>query len=102
LTGSWLELEGKVAIVTGGASGIGSLITKEFLNNGATVVVSDLNVEEGQQNDGSYYVNCDVTKKESVDQMVAKTIELFGKVDILVNNAGVNLPSVFPPLRRLW
>jgi len=91
---SWLELEGKVAIVTGGASGIGLHIAKELLNNGTTVVVSDLNVEEGKQADGTYFIKCDVTKKESVDQMIAKTVELFGSVDILVNNAGVNLPRL--------
>lgn len=94
MSNSWLELEGKVAIVTGGASGIGLHIAKELLNNGATVVVSDLNVEEGKQADGTYFIKCDVTKKESVDNMVAKTVELFGSVDILVNNAGVNLPRL--------
>ncbi|KAA9029998.1 SDR family oxidoreductase [Niallia endozanthoxylica] len=94
MSNSWLELEGKVAIVTGGASGIGLHIAKELLNNGATVVVSDLNVEEGKQADGIYFIKCDVTKKESVDNMVARTVELFGSVDILVNNAGVNLPRL--------
>ncbi len=91
---SWLELEGKTAIVTGGASGIGLHIAKELLKNGANVVISDLNVEEGQKEDGSYHVKCDVTKKESVDRMVAKTAELYGSVDILVNNAGINLPRL--------
>jgi sorbitol-6-phosphate 2-dehydrogenase len=90
----WLGLEGKVAIVTGGASGIGLHIAKELNNNGAKVVVSDLNVDEGQQADGTYFVKCDVTKKESVDTMVAKTVKLFGSVDILVNNAGVNVPRL--------
>lgn len=91
---SWLDLEGKVAIVTGGASGIGLHIAKGLIMNGAKVVVSDLNVEEGLQEDGSYFIKCDVTKKESVDEMVAKTVEFFGSVDILVNNAGVNLPRL--------
>jgi sorbitol-6-phosphate 2-dehydrogenase len=91
---SYLELEGKVAIVTGGASGIGLHIAKELINNGAKVVVSDLNVDEGKQEDGFYFIKCDVTKKESVDNMVAKTLEMFGSVDILVNNAGVNLPRL--------
>ncbi|MDQ1000599.1 sorbitol-6-phosphate 2-dehydrogenase [Neobacillus niacini] len=94
MSGSWLDLEGKVAIVTGGASGIGLHITKELIKNGAKVVVSDINGDEGQQADGSYFINCDVTKKESVNLMVARTVELFGSVDILVNNAGVNLPRL--------
>ncbi|NRD76872.1 SDR family oxidoreductase [Bacillus sp. BRMEA1] len=91
---SWLGLEGKVAIVTGGASGIGLTIAGELLRNGAKVVISDVNVEDGLQEDGFYLLKCDVTKKESVDNMVAKTLELFGTVDILVNNAGINLPRL--------
>lgn len=94
MTEQWLELAGKVAIVTGGASGIGLSIAQQLIANGAKVVVSDLNVEEGEQADGSYFIKCDVTKKESVDNMVARTVELFGSVDILVNNAGVNLPRL--------
>jgi sorbitol-6-phosphate 2-dehydrogenase len=91
---SWLGLEGKVAIVTGGASGIGLNIANELLKNGSKVVISDLNVKEGQQADGFYFMKCDVSNKESVDSMVAKTVELFGAVDILVNNAGINLPRL--------
>ncbi|UCZ55296.1 SDR family oxidoreductase [Bacillus shivajii] len=91
---TWLGLEGKVAIVTGGASGIGLSIVKELHNNGATVVVADLNVENGEQEDGTYTIKCNVTSKESVDETVAKAVELFGTVDILVNNAGVNLPRL--------
>ncbi|KHD85557.1 SDR family oxidoreductase [Heyndrickxia ginsengihumi] len=94
MSNSWLDLEGKVAIVTGGASGIGLTITRELLKNGVKVVVSDLNVEEGHQEDGPYFIKCNVANKESVDNMVAKTVELFGSVDILVNNAGVNLPRL--------
>ncbi|NMD68733.1 SDR family oxidoreductase [Bacillus sp. DNRA2] len=94
MSSAWLELEGKVAIVTGGASGIGLHIAQELKNNGAQVVISDLNVEEGSGEEGTYFLKCDVTNKASVDQMVAKTVELFGSVDILVNNAGVNLPRL--------
>ncbi|MEJ9227848.1 SDR family oxidoreductase [Priestia aryabhattai] len=91
---SWLELEDKVAIVTGGASGIGSKITAQLVKNGAKVIVSDLNVKTGEHADGTYHIQCDVTNKESVENMTAKVIELFGTVDILVNNAGVNLPRL--------
>jgi len=91
---SWLNLEGKVAIVTGGSSGIGYSIAKELINNGAKVIISDLVGEEGPQADGSYLIKCDVTNKESVEKMVSKTVAEFGKINILVNNAGVNLPRL--------
>lgn len=91
---TWLDLDGKVAIVTGAASGIGFEIARALVNAGAKVVVSDINGEEGQLDNGSYFIKCDVTNKESVDQMVAATVEQFGTVDILVNNAGVNLPRL--------
>ena len=94
MSDTWLNLKGKVAIVTGGASGIGLEITKGLLNNGVKVVVADLNGEEGAREDGSYFLKCDVTNKESVDNTVSKTVEMFGTVDILVNNAGVNLPRL--------
>lgn len=91
---SWLNLDGKVAIVTGGASGIGQTVSKELLKNGVKVVIADLNGEEGTSETGSYFIKCDVTSKQSVDNVVQKTVELFGSVDILVNNAGVNLPRL--------
>lgn len=94
LVNTWLGLEGKVAIVTGGASGIGTYIAQELRKNGAKVVISDLSVEEGEQADGAYLMKCDVTDKESVDEMISKTVALFGSIDILVNNAGVNLPRL--------
>ncbi len=96
---SWLQLEGKVAIVTGGASGIGSKITGNLVNNGAKVIVADLNVSTGEQADGTYHIQCDVTNKQSVEKMTAQVVELFGTVDILVNNAGVNLPRLLVDFR---
>ena len=67
---SWLELEGKVAIVTGGASGIGLSIADELRKNGAKVVVSDLNVEEGPQDedDGDGYA--DKRKQDALTHMM--------------------------------
>jgi sorbitol-6-phosphate 2-dehydrogenase len=96
---SWLELEEKVAIVTGGASGIGLHIANQLVHNGAQVVVSDLNVETGKKENGIYHIQCDVTNKQSVQAMVLKTIEMFGKIDILVNNAGGNLPRLLVDYR---
>lgn len=91
---SWLGLEGKVAIVTGGASGIGFQIARELQDNGVQVVVADLKGNEGAQDENSYFIPCDVTNKEKVDYTVKRTVDLFGSVDILVNNAGINLPRL--------
>lgn len=94
---SWLRLEGKTVIVTGGASGIGKSIAEEYLNNGANVAVCDINPiapEFDTSNGKVIYILTDVTKKDSVESMVNKTISAFGKVDILVNNAGINIPRL--------
>lgn len=96
---SWLELEGKVVIVTGGASGIGKAVAQEYLDNGANVVVCDMNPQEPefQRNANSgkmLYVVTNVTSLESVEQMIDKTMKEFGKIDILVNNAGINIPRL--------
>ena len=96
---SWLELEGKTVIVTGGASGIGKAVVQEFLNNGANVVVSDMSTKEPEfemeNNSGKVlYVNTDVSSASSVNEMVSKAKKTFGKIDILVNNAGINVPRL--------
>ena len=89
---SWLNLEGKTVVVTGGASGIGKAVAQEFLQNGANVVVCDINPTkpEFEPGAGKYeYVVTDVTSRESVENMVEKAKEAFGKIDVLVNNAGI-------------
>ncbi len=94
---SWLELEGKSIIVTGGASGIGRACVQELLNDGAYVTVSDLaeNAPDFDVANGKLlYVQTDITKKESVDAMVAKVVATFGRVDAIVNNAGINIPRL--------
>ena len=95
---SWLNLEGKTVIVTGGASGIGYATVEEFIKDGANVVVSDINpvapefknAAEGQL----IYVPTDVTSKESVKNMIELAHKTFGKIDVLVNNAGINIPRL--------
>ncbi|WP_252254974.1 SDR family oxidoreductase [Clostridium sp. ZBS12] len=96
---SWLNLEGKTVIVTGGASGIGKAVAQEFLNNGSNVVVCDMNpnapeLDMNEKSGKMLYVNTDVTSYDSVKEMVSKTKETFGKIDILVNNAGINIPRL--------
>ena len=67
---NWLGLDGQVVIVTGGASGIGKHVVDTLVKVGANAVVVDLNVKTGDELDGAYCVQCNVTDPESVNQMV--------------------------------
>lgn len=89
------KLSGEVAIVTGGARGIGKAVAEKLSSLGAKVVVADLpNVQrEGEQlaaqlNDGTY-IPVDVTKSDDVENMVKRTVEKYGSLGMLVNNAGI-------------
>lgn len=94
---SWLNLEGKAVIVTGGASGIGKAIVEELLADGAQVAVCDMNpqspVFEGNT-ENMIYIHTDVTSRQSVEDMVKQTVDTFGKLDAIVNNAGINIPRM--------
>ncbi len=88
-----MRLEGKTAIVTGGASGFGAGIVRKFAAEGARVLIADINLEgaealarELDQKAG----HVDVSSDASVNQLAAAALMAFGKVDILVNNAGVS------------
>ena len=95
---NWLNLEGKTVIVTVGASGIGYATVEEFIKDGANVTVCDINPTapefKGAKEGQILYVPTDVTSRESVKNMVAKTVETFGHLDVLVNNAGINIPRL--------
>ena len=90
------RLEGKVAVVTGGCSGIGLATVRRFAEEGASVVVGDIDDESGPRiadEIGGVYVHCDVTSKDDVDAMFATAKERFGSVDIAFNNAGISPPD---------
>jgi NAD(P)-dependent dehydrogenase (short-subunit alcohol dehydrogenase family) len=90
------RLQDRTAIVTGGASGIGLATVRRFADEGANVVVVDMDDEKGgaaaEEVRGSY-VHCDVTDAEQVDAMVAHAVDTYGGVDIAFNNAGISPPD---------
>jgi NAD(P)-dependent dehydrogenase (short-subunit alcohol dehydrogenase family) len=91
------SFEGKVALVTGGGSGIGEACSLTFAQGGAKVVVVDLDVENGkrvvaaikQSGGDALFVKADVAKSESVEAMIADAVKTYGKLNITVNNAGI-------------
>lgn len=87
-----MELENKVAIVTGANSGIGKAIAERFVEQGAKVVFSDINQSENVEEkypEKAIFVKCDVSNSVEVNDLVARTVEVFGSLDIMVNNAGI-------------
>lgn len=86
-------LQGRVALVTGAASGIGLAIAQDFAEQGARVTLSDIDVEGGQkaasQLQGARFQVANMAKGEDIERLVAATLSAEGKIDILVNNAGI-------------
>ena len=87
------RLENKVALITGGTSGIGAETARLFINEGAKVVISGRSEEKGELlskelGENSKYLLSDVTKEKDIENSVTETINEFGKLDILFNNAG--------------
>src|SRR3989339_595063 len=91
------KLEGKTAVVTGSAQGIGKSIALALAKAGANIVVSDVNIEEAEKTAKeiealgrkALAVKCNVADANEVSELVKKTQETFDTIDILVNNAGV-------------
>ena len=87
------ELAGKVALVTGAASGIGLAIARDFAGHGVRVTLADIDRERGQaaasELAGARFERADMTSAEDISRLVADTLAAEGKIDILVNNAGI-------------
>lgn len=92
-----MRLKDKVVLITGSARGIGKEIAKTFAEEGATVIISDINKESAQATADEFSVqghtsasfDCDVTDMESVAEMANKILDKYKRIDILVNNAGI-------------
>ncbi|RXK17375.1 SDR family oxidoreductase [Macrococcus sp. DPC7161] len=89
----WLGLNEKVAIVTGGSSGIGRQIVLSLLEQGAYVYNADLN-DQTLENSNYRFIKTDVSNYENVVSTIHTILEERSKIDILVNNAGINLPRM--------
>jgi NAD(P)-dependent dehydrogenase (short-subunit alcohol dehydrogenase family) len=107
-----MKLKGKIAIVTGAASGMGKAIAILYAQEGAKVVVSDMNLDgakatvaEIEENGGTAMaVLTNVTKEEDIQTLINVTVKIYGTVDILVNNAGVadNMAAAADITDELW
>ena len=100
-----MRLEGKVALISGAARGMGAVEAKLFASEGAKVVVADVLEEDGKRTEAeiveaggeALFVRLDVTSEEDWAAAVESTVSRFGRLDILVNNAGISSRSVDDP-----
>jgi NAD(P)-dependent dehydrogenase (short-subunit alcohol dehydrogenase family) len=92
-----MRLTGKIAVITGGAAGIGRATALCFAREGAKVVISDINEKKGAETvrelkeleHEAIFIRTDVSKEEDIQHLIAATVKTFGGVDLLFNNAGV-------------
>ncbi|XP_015870115.3 (+)-cis,cis-nepetalactol synthase NEPS3-like [Ziziphus jujuba] len=91
------KLHGKVAIVTGGASGIGEATARHIINDGArAVVIADVQDDKGENvvasigSDRCTYIHCDVADENQVKSLVESTVSIYGRLDIMFSNAGIS------------
>jgi NAD(P)-dependent dehydrogenase (short-subunit alcohol dehydrogenase family) len=105
-----MRLDGKVALITGGGSGMGKVAAELFASEGARVVLTDVNDEAGhatadQIGEAAQYVHADVSQEADAAAMVRSAVERFGRLDVLYNNAGVMLAddgSVHATDESIW
>mgnify|MGYP006294178349 FL=1 len=98
-----MRLKDKVALITGGAAGIGKATALRFAEEGAQVVICDVSEEAGQavaEEIGGDFYQVDVTNRDAVQNWVDAVVEKHGRVDILVNNAGITRDALFVKVKE--
>lgn len=94
------RLQGRVAIVTGGASGFGKAIATTFRKEGADVIITDLSEDTGNavaQEIGAHFTRADVTARADWEKVLKQSLDHFGKLDIVINNAGTTYRNKVRP-----
>lgn len=91
-------LENKIAIITGGASGIGEESVRRFIAQGASVLICDIQDEKGETlaqelGEKADYQHCDISKEDDIQAMIESAVSKYGRLDILFNNAGIPGPN---------
>lgn len=95
-----MRLMDKVCLITGGAAGIGKATAEKFINEGAKVVICDVDQESGKAlaealGNGTLFYKVNVTDRNEVDVWVDDVVEKFGRIDVLINNAGITRDGLF-------
>ncbi|KAJ0230552.1 Alcohol dehydrogenase-like protein [Hirschfeldia incana] len=95
------RLEGKVTVITGGASGLGKATAEEFVSQGAQVIIVDINEKAGRTvttelGSTAHFIKCDVTEEEQVAKTLETVVARHGKLDVMLNSAGISC-SISPP-----
>ena len=90
-----IDFKERVAIVTGGARGIGKEIARKFIQHGASVIIADLLIDEGKSTaeelgSAASFCRCDISNFKDIQHLITGTVEKYERLDILVNNAALN------------
>ena len=88
------RLKDKVAVITGASSGIGEATAQTFIDEGAYVVLGDIQKDLGNEvaerlGDRAKFVSCDVTRENNVEELITQAIGVTGSLDVMMNNAGI-------------
>jgi 3-oxoacyl-[acyl-carrier protein] reductase len=103
-----MKLKDKVALISGAARGIGKAIALRLAEEGANIIVTDINKEEAElvvqeikgMGQDAIAIKCDVSKKAEITVLVEQSLEKFSKIDILVNNAGITKDGLFMRMKE--